>query len=173
MRPFGDPNRISLSRSGGAQPTKAFQGMRRSMGGRSLRRRILMLAGWNGSSAQAGMAGDQCPIRGRWHTPSGRSRKRNVRNPRLGRIHGSLGRNTLPVLPTGERCTRNRTQLQLQQRATSNWQRVPPAKHRPLPHWLELQVDTKSRPTAKCWWCLYRTQTRKHLFKNCPHWTAR
>jgi hypothetical protein len=29
---------------------------------------------------------------------------------------------------------------------------------------------TKNQPTAKCWWCLYRTQTRDHLFKNCPRW---
>jgi hypothetical protein len=28
----------------------------------------------------------------------------------------------------------------------------------------------KYKPTAKCWWCLYRTQTRDHVFKNCPHW---
>jgi hypothetical protein len=31
-------------------------------------------------------------------------------------------------------------------------------------HW------TKNLPTAKCWWCQYRTQTREHLFKCCPHW---
>jgi hypothetical protein len=29
---------------------------------------------------------------------------------------------------------------------------------------------TKNQPTTKCWWCLYRTQTRDHLFKNCPRW---
>jgi hypothetical protein len=29
---------------------------------------------------------------------------------------------------------------------------------------------SKNQPTAKCWWCLYRTQTRDHLFKNRPHW---
>jgi len=27
---------------------------------------------------------------------------------------------------------------------------------------------TKSRPTLQCWWCRYRTQTRDHLFKQCP-----
>jgi len=31
-------------------------------------------------------------------------------------------------------------------------------------HW------TKNRPTAQCWWCRYRTQTRDHLFKECPEW---
>ena len=31
---------------------------------------------------------------------------------------------------------------------------------------------TKSRAAANCWWCPYRTQTREHLFKNCPHWKA-
>jgi hypothetical protein len=31
---------------------------------------------------------------------------------------------------------------------------------------------TRSRPTAKCWWCPYRTQIREHLFKDCPHWKA-
>jgi len=29
---------------------------------------------------------------------------------------------------------------------------------------------TKSRPTPQCWWCRYRTQTRDHLFKECPNW---
>jgi len=29
---------------------------------------------------------------------------------------------------------------------------------------------TKSRPTPQCWWCRYRTQTRDHLFKECPEW---
>jgi hypothetical protein len=27
---------------------------------------------------------------------------------------------------------------------------------------------TSNRPTAQCWWCRYRTQTRDHLFKVCP-----
>jgi hypothetical protein len=27
---------------------------------------------------------------------------------------------------------------------------------------------TKNRPSAKCWWCPYRYQTREHLFKHCP-----
>ena len=31
-------------------------------------------------------------------------------------------------------------------------------------HW------TKNRTTPKCWWCRYRTQTRDHLFKECPEW---
>jgi len=25
---------------------------------------------------------------------------------------------------------------------------------------------------AKCWWCNYKTQTREHLFKNCPQWKS-
>jgi len=29
---------------------------------------------------------------------------------------------------------------------------------------------TKKRPTPQCWWCQYRTQTRDHLFKECPEW---
>ena len=29
---------------------------------------------------------------------------------------------------------------------------------------------TKSRSTPQCWWCRYRTQTRDHLFKECPEW---
>jgi ribonuclease HI len=29
---------------------------------------------------------------------------------------------------------------------------------------------TKKRPTAQCWWCPYRTQTREHCFKVCPAW---
>ena len=29
---------------------------------------------------------------------------------------------------------------------------------------------TKNRPTPQCWWCRYRTQTRDHLFKECPKW---
>jgi hypothetical protein len=29
---------------------------------------------------------------------------------------------------------------------------------------------TKNQPTAKYWWCPFRTQTREHLFKNCPRW---
>ena len=29
---------------------------------------------------------------------------------------------------------------------------------------------TKNRPTPQCWWCRYRTQTRDHLFKECPEW---
>ena len=29
---------------------------------------------------------------------------------------------------------------------------------------------TKSRPTATCCWCPYRTQTRERLFWGCPHW---
>jgi hypothetical protein len=29
---------------------------------------------------------------------------------------------------------------------------------------------TKNQLTAKCWWCSYRTQTREHVFKNCPGW---
>jgi len=35
--------------------------------------------------------------------------------------------------------------------------------HRRYLHW------TKNRPTDKCWWWQYRTQTRKHLFKCCWH----
>jgi len=31
---------------------------------------------------------------------------------------------------------------------------------------------TKSRPTSQCWWCRYRTQTRDHLFKECPEWKS-
>ena len=31
-------------------------------------------------------------------------------------------------------------------------------------HW------AKVRPTAQCWWCQCRTQTRDHLFKVCPEW---
>jgi len=30
----------------------------------------------------------------------------------------------------------------------------------------------KSRPTTRCWWCPYRTQTRDHLFTVCPEWKA-
>jgi len=33
-------------------------------------------------------------------------------------------------------------------------------------HW------TKNRATPQCWWCLYRIQTREHLFKVCPEWKA-
>jgi hypothetical protein len=29
---------------------------------------------------------------------------------------------------------------------------------------------TKSQPTAQCWWCSYRMQTREHCFKACPAW---
>jgi len=29
---------------------------------------------------------------------------------------------------------------------------------------------TKNRPTPQCWWCRYQTQTRDHLFKECPEW---
>ena len=29
---------------------------------------------------------------------------------------------------------------------------------------------TGNQPTAKCWWCPYRTQMRDHVFKNCPRW---
>ena len=29
---------------------------------------------------------------------------------------------------------------------------------------------TKNRSTPQCWWCRYRTQTRAHLFKECPEW---
>jgi len=29
---------------------------------------------------------------------------------------------------------------------------------------------TKNRHTPQCWWCRYRTQTRDHLFKECPEW---
>ena len=42
-------------------------------------------------------------------------------------------------------------------------------------HWLTgqyLQWATR-RPDAKCWWCNYKTQTREHLFKNCPQWKSK
>jgi len=29
---------------------------------------------------------------------------------------------------------------------------------------------TNNRLTPQCWWCRYRTQTRDHLFKECPEW---
>jgi hypothetical protein len=29
---------------------------------------------------------------------------------------------------------------------------------------------TKSRPSAQCWWCPYRMQSREHVFRNCPRW---
>jgi len=32
---------------------------------------------------------------------------------------------------------------------------------------------TENRPTPPCWWCRYRTQTRDHLFKECPEWKPR
>jgi ribonuclease HI len=37
-------------------------------------------------------------------------------------------------------------------------------------HWLTGQYLkwTKNRPSAKCWWCPYQSQTREHLFKHCP-----
>jgi len=31
---------------------------------------------------------------------------------------------------------------------------------------------TKNRTTPQCWWCRYRTQTRDHLFKECPEWES-
>jgi len=31
---------------------------------------------------------------------------------------------------------------------------------------------TKSWPTAQCWWCPCRAQTRDHLFKAWPKWKA-
>jgi len=31
---------------------------------------------------------------------------------------------------------------------------------------------TTRRPDATCWWCQYKTQTREHLFKNCPQWKS-
>ena len=31
---------------------------------------------------------------------------------------------------------------------------------------------TKSMATVQCWWCPHRTQTREHIFKNCPEWKA-
>src|SRR3978361_921106 len=31
-------------------------------------------------------------------------------------------------------------------------------------------LEWRNQPTARCWWCIYRTQTRDHLFKNCPRW---
>ena len=34
-----------------------------------------------------------------------------------------------------------------------------------------LQLTTR-RPDAKCWWCNYKSQTREHLFKNCPQWKS-
>jgi len=33
-------------------------------------------------------------------------------------------------------------------------------------HW------TKNRPTPRCWWCRYQTQSREHLLKVCPEWKA-
>jgi ribonuclease HI len=33
-------------------------------------------------------------------------------------------------------------------------------------HW------TKNRPSPRCWWCRYPTQTREHLLKVCPEWKA-
>ena len=29
---------------------------------------------------------------------------------------------------------------------------------------------TKNRPTPQCWWCRCPSQTRDHLFKECPEW---
>jgi hypothetical protein len=29
---------------------------------------------------------------------------------------------------------------------------------------------TKSRATAECWWCRYKTMTREHVFKHCREW---
>jgi len=29
---------------------------------------------------------------------------------------------------------------------------------------------TRNCDTAECGWCHYKTQTREHLFKNCPQW---
>ena len=31
-------------------------------------------------------------------------------------------------------------------------------------HW------TMRRPGGSYWWCQYKFQTRKHIFKNCPKW---
>ena len=31
---------------------------------------------------------------------------------------------------------------------------------------------TTRHPDASCWWCQYSTQTREHLFKNCPQWKS-
>jgi len=31
---------------------------------------------------------------------------------------------------------------------------------------------TTRRPDATCWWCQYKSQTRQHLFKNCPQWKS-
>jgi hypothetical protein len=35
----------------------------------------------------------------------------------------------------------------------------------------QLKTD-RAVPTAQCWWCRYRTQTREHFFKVCPEWKA-
>jgi hypothetical protein len=48
-------------------------------------------------------------------------------------------------------------------------QPVSPVKNRALSHGAIPSLD-KNRPTAKCWWCQHRTQTREHLFKCCPYW---
>jgi len=48
---------------------------------------------------------------------------------------------------------------------------VLPAEDRSLPTRQYLH-RTKNRPTAQCWWCRRRTQTRGHLFKVCPEWKA-
>jgi hypothetical protein len=58
---------------------------------------------------------------------------------------------------------------------TTRWRVVPrgsprgSTKSRPASQ-ASIWSGRKNQPTARCWWCLYRTQTRDHLFKNCPRW---
>ena len=136
------------------------------MGGPSLRRSVLTPAERNGSSTQTSMVDGQCPSQGRWRISSGRSQKRNGRRPRLGLIYVLLGRSASTA--DEERCDRNRTQPQ--QRATSGWQPGSTSRRPVIFSLAQYLRWTKSRATANCWWCPYRTQTRERLFKNCPHW---
>jgi hypothetical protein len=46
---------------------------------------------------------------------------------------------------------------------------VLPAEDRALPHGAVPYPD-KDRAAPECWWCRYKTQTREHVFKNCPEW---
>ena len=97
---YGGRSQVSQSRSGGAQRTRGWKGMRKRMSGPSSQQRSQTLEGWNGCPTLTGRRCAQCPSPDRSPTSDGRSPRRNGQKRDGGLEAGPPSRNTGYRKPT-------------------------------------------------------------------------
>jgi len=147
---FDEPNRILPSGSGGAQPTRAFQGTRRPMGGPSLR--------WEARGVEWKQYTDQY---GRRPMPLPRSLAHLKREtPEKKWQEAKAWADSRVTGKKYQYCRRGKVCQKPDPAPEKSNKRLAARFYRlKAGHCLTGQYLqwTKSRPTAKCWWCPYWT----------------